>query len=90
MCKAFQAAVGAPLLKAFGMCSGNRGQGASALERQVLQQYLSARQLRDMAAEQRGDLSITSPNESARPDSRAGADLVNGLQLHGASAYLLF
>ena len=58
------------------ICSGNRGQGVSALERQVLQQYLSARQLRDKAAAQRGDLSISSLYAFARPDSRAGADFV--------------
>ena len=67
---------GVPLLKAFGMCSGNRGQGVSALEKQVLQQYLGARQLRDRAAVQRGDMSLPSRFGSDRPDSRAGADLV--------------
>ena len=70
-------------------CAGNRGQNVSALERQVLQQYLSARQLRDRAAAQRGNLSVTSRYGSARPDSRAGAVLVRRQWSATCPAHLL-
>ena len=70
-------------------CAGNRGQNVSALERQVLQQYLSARQLRDRAAAQRGDLLVTSRYGSARPDSRAGADLARRQWSASCTAHLL-
>ena len=50
-----------------GSCAGTRSSGVTSLEKRVLQQYLSARQLRDKAAEERGVPSPSRRYSSAKP-----------------------